>query len=154
MNCKCFLNTSTILPNFSKAGQWFDYFSGDAISVTDTQVAIPLTPGEFHIYTTVKQPTPKAGLVTMLDNKRFSPTLFLYPNPAHGKVQLTIGSDLFDTLQLNFYDILGKSIDQRSVVYSGQPLEIDITKFQKGIYVLRVVGSKGVNTNTKLLIED
>ncbi|MCB9247103.1 MAG: hypothetical protein H6613_00415 [Ignavibacteriales bacterium] len=42
----------SISPSFQNTGMWYNYFSGDSIDVTDTQISIPLQPGEFHIYTT------------------------------------------------------------------------------------------------------
>jgi len=40
-----------ISPNYSKTGTWYDYFSGDAINVTDVNASVSLAPGEYHIYT-------------------------------------------------------------------------------------------------------
>jgi hypothetical protein len=56
-------------PNFQSAGKWYDYFSGDSIVVTNTQATIPLQPGEFHIYTTKKLPTPEGGIITAIEDK-------------------------------------------------------------------------------------
>ncbi len=38
--------------NFSHTGWWYDYFSGDSISVSDLHEPIALEAGEFRIYTT------------------------------------------------------------------------------------------------------
>jgi 1,4-alpha-glucan branching enzyme len=43
-------------PNFANTGKWYDYLGGDSIVVTNTSSSISLSPGEFHIYTTVKIP--------------------------------------------------------------------------------------------------
>lgn len=41
-------------PNFQKTGPWYDYFSGDSVTVTDRQAPITLQPGEFRIFTDLK----------------------------------------------------------------------------------------------------
>ena len=56
--------TNTSSPIFTRSGTWYDYFSGESISVTDTLINIELQPGEFHIYTTKKLETPEEDLLT------------------------------------------------------------------------------------------
>ena len=48
----------TITPNFSKTGDWYDYFSGETLTVSDKVMNISLDPGEYHIYTTKQLTTP------------------------------------------------------------------------------------------------
>ena len=148
------LTTNNVQPNFSKTGSWFDYFSGESITVSDPIAPIPLTPGEFHIYTTVKQPTPKAGLVTAVEDEETNPLVLVYPNPTHGKVYLSLGTEVHGTVHLSFRDILGRSIDLQSVLYQGQPLELDVTKFEQGIYFIHAQSNTNKNIILKLLIED
>ncbi|MCZ4694735.1 T9SS C-terminal target domain-containing protein [Ancylomarina euxinus] len=46
------VKSGSITPNFSKTGTWFDYFSGNEISVSDISMNVNLAAGEYHIYTT------------------------------------------------------------------------------------------------------
>ncbi len=55
--------------DFPNTGKWHDYFSGDSLTVTNTQATIVLQPGEFHIYTTKKLPTPERGIVTSVEKQ-------------------------------------------------------------------------------------
>ncbi|MFK7806503.1 MAG: DUF4961 domain-containing protein [Saprospiraceae bacterium] len=48
----------SIDPNFQSTGTWYDYFSGESISVSDVNAMIDLEPGEFHIYTDEPLETP------------------------------------------------------------------------------------------------
>jgi hypothetical protein len=41
-------------PAFTQTGTWYDYFSGDSISVSDPNAALSLAPGEWHIFTTTR----------------------------------------------------------------------------------------------------
>jgi 1,4-alpha-glucan branching enzyme len=54
-----------VTADFPTAGSWYDYFTGEAVSVeSDEQDApIPMAPGEFHIYTSEPVPAPEAGIV-------------------------------------------------------------------------------------------
>jgi 1,4-alpha-glucan branching enzyme len=53
-------------PNFQNTGKWYDYLSGDSIIITNTSNLITLSPGEFHIYTSVKFPASTGGVVLNL----------------------------------------------------------------------------------------
>ncbi|MEQ8546792.1 MAG: DUF4961 domain-containing protein [Cyclobacteriaceae bacterium] len=48
------LEEASMDPNFSHTGTWYDYFSGDEISVADANAEVTLAIGEFHIYTDSK----------------------------------------------------------------------------------------------------
>ena len=105
-----------INPQFPNTGWWYDYFSGDSTLITNTQTEISLAAGEFHIYTTVKLPTPEIGLVLATDdiqNLKLPTEYYLeqnYPNPFNPttRIQYAIGSRQFVTLKV--YDVLGNKI--------------------------------------------
>ncbi|MEE9460309.1 MAG: alpha-amylase family glycosyl hydrolase, partial [Bacteroidales bacterium] len=48
----------SIDPSFSKTGTWYDYMSGDSLTVSDVHMSIDLDKSEYRIYTSVKLPTP------------------------------------------------------------------------------------------------
>jgi len=54
---------SDINPKFKHTGVWYEYFTGDSITVTDTQKKITFGPGEYRIYTS-KRITPPEGFNT------------------------------------------------------------------------------------------
>ncbi|MEZ4686909.1 MAG: alpha-amylase family glycosyl hydrolase [Bacteroidia bacterium] len=45
-------STGNITPNFQQVGTWYEYFSGDSISVANTTTPISLAAGEYRLYTT------------------------------------------------------------------------------------------------------
>ncbi|MEF8866087.1 MAG: T9SS type A sorting domain-containing protein, partial [Salinibacter sp.] len=51
--------------DFPSAGTWHDFFTGEAVQIEEKErnTAIPMAPGEFHIYTSAPVDTPEAGLV-------------------------------------------------------------------------------------------
>ncbi|MBN1599628.1 MAG: SusF/SusE family outer membrane protein [Bacteroidales bacterium] len=64
----------SIDPDFQHTGIWYDYFSGDAVSVTNTDAEINLYPGEFHIYLDQAVDFPEPDLINV-----FSPVVSVEP---------------------------------------------------------------------------
>jgi glycosidase len=53
------VNSFDMAPGFSNAGQWFDYFSGQPVNVTDpVNQTFNFGPGEFKVFTNVQLPRP------------------------------------------------------------------------------------------------
>jgi hypothetical protein len=77
------VTNQTIIPAFPSAGTWYDYFSGDSITVTDVNASISLAPGAYRVYTSAKLAQPQITLdVAELPSGTASR---VYPNPAaHG----------------------------------------------------------------------
>jgi glycosidase len=46
--------TENLDPAFTQTGTWYDYFSGDSITVSETNSPFSLMPGQWHIFTTTR----------------------------------------------------------------------------------------------------
>lgn len=57
-----------IAPLFTQTGTWYDYFSGDSISVTDVNATVNLAAGQWHIYTTIRLSEGLPLTVEVFDN--------------------------------------------------------------------------------------
>jgi len=105
----------SINPNFQNTGIWYDFFSGDSVNVTNTQAFIQLQPGEFHIYSTVKLPTPEPGILTdmeVIDEGKVD-EYFLeqnYPNPFNPSTEIIFQVKEASNVVLKIYDILGREV--------------------------------------------
>jgi 1,4-alpha-glucan branching enzyme len=53
-------------PQFSQAGDWYDFFSADTLSVNNTDTTLTMNAGEFHIYTTQKFEAPAEDLLSFV----------------------------------------------------------------------------------------
>ncbi len=53
-------------PQFTQSGDWYDFFSGDTLSVNNTDTTIAMSAGEFHIYTTQKFEAPAGDLLSFV----------------------------------------------------------------------------------------
>jgi hypothetical protein len=102
----------TINPSFSRTGNWYDYLSGDSTNVVNTQGLLSLQPGEFHIYTTMKLPTPNLGTI---DTVKVLPSDYAllqnYPNPFNPSTTLTFDIPVTSKYTLKVYNILGEEVE-------------------------------------------
>lgn len=101
-------------PNFPSPGKWYDYFSGDSIIVTNPQ-PIMLAPGDFHIYTTVKLPTPEKGIVEHVEDNSTQIVkdykLFQnYPNPFNPSTEIKYQVLNQSKVVIKIYDLLGNEV--------------------------------------------
>jgi len=75
----------------------------------------------------------------------------IYPNPANEYIHIAGGEGVLQYKRVKIYDVLGQVIlSLRSETNSGQELIIDISKYQRGVYLIQVIGNSG--TLTKQLI--
>ncbi len=134
---------------FPSAGKWYDYFTGQEVTITSAKDLIALKPGEFHIYTTTKLPTPEAGLVpwtnalspvTSVQEQVENQPVVLYPNPAQDQVTIDWTATYRGTVNLEMIEVSGKSIAKTKFQKSTPRLQAtwDIAQIKIGIYLLRI----------------
>ena len=70
------MNSENLDPSFTQAGTWYNYFSGDSITVSNPNQAINLLPGEWHIYTTTRL---SEGLPNVVETFENPVTITPYP---------------------------------------------------------------------------
>ncbi|MFH1213297.1 MAG: alpha-amylase family glycosyl hydrolase [Candidatus Neomarinimicrobiota bacterium] len=106
--------------SFQHGGWWFDYFSGDSIYVSGSTYSEQLAPGEFHIYTDRKLPTPEQGILSSIkitDNT--APSTFKihpnYPNPFNSVTSFEYDLEKSSDVKLRIVDLLGREIYSEKV---------------------------------------
>ena len=82
------LQSENINPYFTETGTWFDYFSGDEISINNLNEPITLKAGEWHIYTNAKLSEGMSGVVEIYDNP-----VSISPYPFNKNNSITITFD-------------------------------------------------------------
>ncbi len=163
--------SKTIVPYFQHTGAWYDYFSGNPVTVTDSLAGINLEPGEFHIYTTVKLPTPEKDILLNIekDNGTLPEKFALYqnyPNPFNPSTTLKYsipdpsrtsssqGEGVFVSLKI--YDILGREVStlvnkkQHAGTYQ---VIFDARYLPSGIYFYRLTAGNFSQTRKMILIK-
>lgn len=156
----------TIDPNFSRTGKWYDYFSGDSITVTDVHSNLPQEAGEFHIYTTVPLPKPEEGILddVQKNNQQVVTDFKLdqnFPNPFNPSTEIRFSVKENSQVILQIYDVLGREVKtlinkemnngQYSVVWNGDNNFGE--KVSSGIYLYRMQAGKYIKSMKMLLLK-
>jgi hypothetical protein len=151
-----------INPMFPNDGWWYDYFSGDSIFVANTQEEISLEPGEFHIYTTVKLPTPETGILLDIEEPGnnglpIEYNLFQnYPNPFNPSTTILYSVTNSELVRIKVYDILGREV-KLLVNEIKQPgtyeVQFDASNLASGIYLYRIESGKFIQTKKMILLK-
>jgi hypothetical protein len=104
--------SAAIAPAFQQTGKWYDYFTGDSITVSGLNDPITLQPGEYRLYTT-KRLSPPRDIVgiegTRADDAGFA---VVYPNPSTGSFYFEISGIQSSDITISIFDISGRMIWQ------------------------------------------
>jgi glycosidase len=130
--------TGTINGGFSKTGKWYDYFSGDSITITNAEGQIALQPGEYHIYTSAKLPKPSPVITSREDE--MEKTVFVYPNPSNSKISIYMYGLKGGTVSL--LNSLGQTIG--TVTARDDQEELDLASLKPGYYLLQIRTGKSM----------
>ena len=134
------LNLNTISPKFQHTGTWYEFFTGNELSVTDLNYILLLNPGEFRLYSDVKLPAFK-DLATSASEGLNPSELNIYPNPVTDQLSIESTNTIQD---IKLYSIEGK------VVYQNNPnvnnISISLINLNSGIYLLRAQTSNQLFT--------
>ncbi|NUO03689.1 MAG: T9SS type A sorting domain-containing protein, partial [Saprospiraceae bacterium] len=96
---------------FPHTGWWYEYFSGDSLLVSNAGTALPLTAGEYRLYTTTRLNAPPGGYITSdTDIQRPAFDLTLAPNPASGSVQVGYILPESASVQIEVLDLQGRRV--------------------------------------------
>ena len=120
--------------DFQHTGSWYEYLSGEEISVTDVNMEMELKPGEFKIFTS-NQVLPPNGFFSSttesLDSK-----IRLYPNPITANEIITL--ELKNRNAITVIDSNGKNIPI-STHWDSDIVKIRLdSKLGSGLYYMRI----------------
>jgi 1,4-alpha-glucan branching enzyme len=108
----------SVIPNFTKTGKWYEFFTGDSLNVTDIAAPLSFNAGEYRIYTSVRLQKP---YFTGIDEKDLPEVLkennvIVYPNPSAGLFNFIVNLPQSSTVDIKVYNIYGKLISTMSTV--------------------------------------
>jgi glycosidase len=122
-----------VTPGFQHTGTWYEFFSGNELSVTDVNTSVLLKPGEYRLYSDKKLPAFK-DLATTVPVNLTSTGLHIYPNPASERLYIETREIITG---VEIYSIDGRLV--RSLANcNDNTLNIDISGYKPGLYYLRV----------------
>jgi 1,4-alpha-glucan branching enzyme len=99
-----------IIPNFQQVGTWYEFFTGDSITIANTSDAINLQAGEYRLYTTKRLAQP--DLTTGREELGGLPGFTAYPNPAQSSINIDLLIPEAGQLDVALYDFSGKKVAQ------------------------------------------
>jgi len=102
-------------PSFQSTGMWYDYFTGDSINVTDVNMSIALSPGEFHIYTDRRLTTPDVTLNMFEQLEKHPFQLRVAPNPAIGFTEVSYTLPASEAVQITILNLQGQVLHKESL---------------------------------------
>jgi len=137
--------SSTINPAFPQAGKWYEYFSRDSITITNTNSLFTFKPGEFRLYTTQKLAPSELATgvddqISEIDEKKIS----VYPNPFDKKTTVSFSGEVVSgSSKIEIFSAYGTPVRTINVPSGASEVTWDGKTSggedaAKGLYILRV----------------
>lgn len=150
------VNGDTLFSSSATGNQW--YYNGTAIAGATDQTYIGIVNGGIY-YVKVSGPgnicSAISSTITGIDDQALNGIGFsVYPNPSDGISSLTISSEKNEKITIQVTDMMGKLIYKKEIeIIVNQQLKetIDLSKYSKGIYMLKLSSGNG-NATQKLVV--
>ncbi|MBT8221098.1 MAG: T9SS type A sorting domain-containing protein [Bacteroidia bacterium] len=139
---------------FQHAGDWYEYFSGDTLTVDQIAQTIELAPGTFKLYTDYKLDESGNFTVSSKVIKDNSLDLKVFPNPSPGTIFVSFFLDTPEILSIKIYDSIGQLVQiipEKKYPSGHNELQLD-QRFDNGMFILQI-SNKVKKTTSKFLIQ-
>jgi hypothetical protein len=141
-----------INPEFQRTGKWYNYLTGDSITVTNATANLTLQPGEYAVYTSrlIKKNIVLSTKARATDALR----LTVSPNPSNSSAMLQYELTTPAAVTVMVQNILGRTM--RTVKVSARQatgqheLLLPVQDLPNGLYLVRL--STGQTTQTTRLV--
>jgi len=127
-----------IAPVFTKTGRWYDYLSGDSLEVTDVNMTIPYTPGEYHVYTTKKRTLDFPITTSIADIDISTQPLSINPTLNQGQFDIILPNGSTGTAKVFAWDMTGNRIDIQTQDEADR-LDVTVLHPVPGVYMISVI---------------
>lgn len=128
-----------MVPGFTHAGTWYDYFTGEPVEVTSNSTTLPFAPGEYHVF--LDEPIEAPTTVTSVEEAEFSASVSVFPNPVTSELQLELEGLGAGPAFWSIVDPAGRLISEQAfqVGLAGKSTQIvDVSSLTDGAYILNV----------------
>ena len=124
---------------FPKAGKWYNYFTGQELTVTSAPVSFGLRPNEFYLFTDKPLPAPEKGIlqadfITSVPEVIVEGQLNLYPNPTQANVLVELPKDM-TTATYRVLDMTGRVLFEGNGSKEQPILELSLDGIRPGMYI-------------------
>lgn len=104
--------SGSITPNFAATGKWYDYLTGDSITVTNVTAGITLLPGEYHVYTNKRLAAPDLTIGVeegaLLSENTWD--VLNFPNPASDHATIAFDVKQNNTVAIKIVNLIGEEV--------------------------------------------
>ncbi|MFC2151161.1 alpha-amylase family glycosyl hydrolase [Bacteroidota bacterium] len=144
------VETQEINPEFPTTGDWYEFYSGDTLSVTGTDELISLLPGEYRLYTNTKLEDPNIPASIFRLNSE-TKAINVFPNPSSDVFYFDVNDKIHNDAVFYLYDIQGQ-LRYEDLIASSEIFELDATLLDNGIYFYKLISENNIYTG-KILKE-
>ncbi len=131
---------------FTKTGTWYEYFSGESMTVSNLNTDIPLFPGEYKIFTTKQLPKPTIGNNTVVEQVRTT-KFNVFPNPSSDILFIETMGNNVDKLEI--MNLLGEKVLEMNNL--GNNPQINVSEIKSGIYIVNIYNKNGKSTEKVMI---
>ena len=148
------VDATTIDPAFQSTGKWYNYLSGDSITVSNVNATISLAPGQFAVYTSRR--IKKATLLpTRAEQAASVLRLTAAPNPAQSSTTLRYELPAATVVSLTVRNVLGQAVltlpTTREAVGS-HTRELPLSTLAAGVYIIQLQAN-GLQQTKRLVVQ-
>ena len=132
------VTTQTFNPKFQHTGTWYEYFSGEQITVSNVNSSLVFAPGEYRIYT--DEPVTKPDFVSGDDEVIANGFEWLIsPNPTGGQAIITIEMEEPSELHWQVLDLQGRLVAENEIGQLSSGLQmVSLPRLSAGMYMVRL----------------
>ncbi len=151
-----------VIPDFTKPGMWYEFYTGDSLNVTDPAATIALKAGEYRLYTTAKLPKPYFTGIdeTFLDQMSGNRNVLVFPNPSDRLFTFLVKVPKQSSLEVAVFNFLGTKILHYSPGIMNQGINtftLDMasvtgSKISAGVYFYRLTAGN-FSESGKLIVK-
>ena len=128
-----------INPEFQQAGKWYNYLTGDSITVTNPNALLALSPGQFAVYTSTRE---RVALATRSGQDAANALhLSAAPNPARGTTRVQYELPAAGAVQLTVRNVLGQvvlTLPTAREAAGAHTRELPLGRLAAGVYIVQL----------------
>ncbi|WP_426058930.1 alpha-amylase family glycosyl hydrolase [Hymenobacter sp. B1770] len=128
-----------INPQFQQTGKWYNYLTGDSITVANTNDLLTLNPGDYAVYTSTR--IRRVALATRGSQQQNTFRLTAAPNPASGSTTVRYELPVAGPVQLSVRNVLGQTVLTLPAVKQAagaRSQELPLGKLAPGVYMVQL----------------
>lgn len=134
---------------FPTTGTWYEYFTGDSVSISSSANPIPLPKGAYALYTSQRLPKPNLISLNTIDNHEFKYFWNIYPNPSENNLNINLSFPTGKILTLEIYDLQGRLMHSQlfqTDINFGTLAIPNTNELSAGMYIIKLSSSEGTSS--------